>query len=47
MKFPNLPGLGRKSSQRIALYLLKNKERRFIAVNSNYDTEANHNIVKL
>ena len=23
----NLPGLGRKSAQRIALYLLKNKER--------------------
>ena len=26
MKFLNLPGLGRKSAQRIALYLLKNKQ---------------------
>ena len=39
-----LPGLGRKSAQRIALYLLKNKERSLLPLLQTMK-EANHKIV--
>ena len=39
-----LPGLGRKSAQRIALYLLKNKERCLLPL-MKIMKEANHNIL--
>ena len=39
-----LPGLGRKSAQRIALYLLKNKERNLLPL-MQVMKEANHKIV--
>ena len=39
-----LPGLGRKSAQRIALYLLKNKERALLPLMQSMQ-QANHKIV--
>ena len=39
-----LPGLGRKSSQRIALYLIKNKEKSLLPL-IDIMSEANHKIV--
>ena len=39
-----LPGLGRKSAQRIALYLLKNKERSLLPLTQTM-TEANQKII--
>ena len=39
-----LPGLGRKSAQRIALYLLKNKEKSLLPLTQTM-TEANQKIV--
>ena len=39
-----LPGLGRKSAQRIALYLLKNKERNLLPL-MQIMKETNHKIV--
>ena len=39
-----LPGLGRKSAQRIALYLLKNKERALLPLVQSFQ-EANQKII--
>ena len=41
-----LPGLGRKSAQRIALYLLKNKEKSLLPLIKTMQ-ESNHKIVNI